>query len=145
MTPADFKARALAHLDQCDEAEMERWATDQPGAGMFADLYTRWGHARAAFPGMSWEEFCNIDRSRSRKGKQGRPRGSRDDKLSRAALDADRIKAFWKAARTDNSRPPVHPHDLAAERHGFDLQQRQALEDLIRRPRSRRPESTARK
>ena len=145
MTPDEFKRRALAHLDQCDEADMETWATEQPDADWFADLYTRWGHARAAFPGMGWEEFGKLDAARSRKGKRGRPQRPRtDDKLWLAARDADRIKALWKLLHpgSPRPRPPIHPHDLAAERHGVS---RQSLDDRAGRPKERRPKTTARK
>ena len=143
MSPDEFRAVALAHLDQCDEAEMERLATTQPGADLLAELYTRWNHARAAFPGMGWGEFCAVDAARSRKGKPGRPRRPRsNDKLWLAARDADRIKALWKRLNhaAPRPRPPIHPHDLAAERHGVS---RQSLDDRVGRPKARRPKTTA--
>src|SRR5690606_21074948 len=117
--------------------------TEQPDADWFADLYIRWGHARAAFPGMGWEEFCEFDVARSRQGKPGRPQRPRtDDKLWLAARDADRIKALWKRLHPvlPRPRPPIHPHDLAAERHGVS---RQSLDDRAGRPKARRPENTA--
>lgn len=146
MSPDEFKALALAHLDKCDEADREEWATEQPDADWFADAHERWGHARAAFSGMGWEEFCQLDAARNRKGRRGRPRHSRaHDKLWLAACDAARIKALWKRLHpsTPRPRPPIHPHDLAAARHGVS---RQSLDDRAGRPKARRPDrNTARK
>lgn len=143
MTPEAFKALVFTHLDQCDEADRESWASQQPDADWFADAYIRWGHARAAFPGMEWEEFCDVDAARNRKGKRGRPVQSRaGDKLWRAVVDAGRIKALWKRLNPTGSRPrpPIHPHELAAERHGVS---RQSLDDRASRPKERRPVKAA--
>lgn len=143
MTPDQFKALAFTHLDKCDEADREAWATEQPDTDWFATAHARWLHARAAFPGMSWEEFCALDAARNRKGKRGRPeRAQIDDKLWRAARDADRVKALWKMLRpgTPRPRPPIHPHDIAAERHNVT---RQSLDDRANRPKARRPGNTA--
>ena len=115
MTPSEFKARALEHLDHCDEADKEQWATEQPDADWFADAHERWTHARRAFPGMGWEEFCELDVKRNRQGKRGRPKRSAteraDEPLWRAARDADRIKELWATINPMKPRPspPVQP------------------------------------
>lgn len=143
MTPDQFKALALTHLDKCDEADREAWATEQPDADWLAAAHARWLHARAAFPGMSWEEFCALDAARNRKGKRGRPaRLQSDDKLWRAARDADRVKALWKMLRpeTPRPRPPIHPHDIAADRHNVS---RQSIDERANRTKARRPRNTA--
>ena len=145
MTADEFKALALAHLDQCDEADRETWAKEQPDGDWFAESHSRWIHARQAFPGMDWEEFCKLDTARKRKGARGRPRGQdTGDKLWLAARDADRIKALWSKLHParPRPRPPLHPHDLAAQRHGVS---RQSLDDRANRPKVRRPKSAARK
>ena len=143
MTPDQFKIAALAHLDRCDDAEAERFGTEQPGADLFAELHRRYQHARAAFPGMGWEEFNEIDGKRHRKGKPGQSKPpTADDKLWLAVRDAERIKSLWKQLHpvAPRRRPPIHPHDLAAERHGV---LRQSVDDRAKRPISRRPKNTA--
>ena len=143
MTPEQFKIAALAHLDRCDEADIETLAAEQPSADLFAKLYGRWLHARIAFPGMLWEEFCEVDAKRTRKGSPGRPEGQPfDDKPWFAVRDAERIKSLWKQLHpvAPRPRPPIHPHDLAAERHGV---LRQTVDDRANRPKSRKPKTTA--
>ncbi|BDI61811.1 hypothetical protein [Qipengyuania nanhaisediminis] len=141
MTAEEFKLLAFEHLDRCDEADREDWAREQPDADWFADAHSRWLQARQAFPGMDWQEFCEFDVKRKRKGKRGRPKRSvsarADEPVWRAARDADRIKQLWAALHPERPRPnpPVHPHQLAAERHGVI---RQTLDDNINRPDDRR-------
>lgn len=146
MTEEEFRSLANAHLDRRDEADEEAIARTQPTAEMFADLYRRWQASRIAFPGMSWEEFGAIDAARERKGRRGRPRRSVDERagepLWKAARDADRIKALWRTLCPSRPRPspPIHPHDIAAERHGVS---RQSLDDRIKRPNTRRMDRKA--
>ena len=145
MTPDEFKARALEHLDNCDEADKEQWATRQPDADWFADAHQRWVHARKAFPGMDWEEFCDLDTKRKRKGQRGRPKrpmaARADEPLWRAARDADRIKELWASMNPKNPRPspPIHPHEIAADRHSV---RRQLLDEAVNRPNDRRGDRT---
>lgn len=141
MTPEEFTALALAHLDRLDEADREALATTQPTASLFIDLFTRWQFARKAFPGMAWEEFGELDAKRERRGKRQRPPRSVDERadepLWRAARDADRIKRLWRERHPEQPRPrpPAHPHQIAAERHGVS---RQSLDDRMKRPAARR-------
>ncbi|WP_298813204.1 hypothetical protein [uncultured Sphingomonas sp.] len=141
MTADEFRALAIQHLDRCDEADMEALASEQPNADLFIDLFSRYQHARQAFPGMTWEEFSQIDAARERRGRRGRPnRASEeraDEPLWRAARDADRLKSLWRSLNpaTPRPRPPLHPHQIAAARHGVN---RQALDDQMRRPTARR-------
>lgn len=124
MTPDEFKEMALVHLDRCDEADMEKWATEQPDADWFADLYTRWGHARAAFPGMSFEEFGKLDHVRQNPPKRGRPKQGlttrSETPIALAARDADRIKAFAAVIGYSFEGIEYDYADLAAERHDVD-------------------------
>ena len=146
MTPAEFKAGALAYLERCDEADIEKWAREQPDADWFVAAHARWLHAREAFPGMTWVEFGQQEAERNRRGQRGRPKRSdaerADEPLWRAARDADRIKDWWRSVNTGASlsRPPIHPHQIAAERHGVS---RQALDDRIKRPTARRMDRNA--
>ena len=78
-----------------------------------------------------------------KRGSPGRPIAARaKDKNWLAARDADRIKDFWRELRPDRPRPspPVHPHDIAAERHQIS---RQTLDDAVRRGKSRRLDRVA--
>lgn len=141
MTGDEFRALALAHLDQCDEADREGWAVAQPDADWFADAHARWLHAREAFPGMGWQEFGELEAERSRRGKKERPKRSviarADEAGWKAVRDADRIKSFWAKLHPDKPRPnpPEHPHQIAADRHGVS---RQLVDDRIKRPDTRR-------
>jgi hypothetical protein len=146
MTDDEFNSLALQHLDQCDEADGERLARMQPTADIFIELWTRWQHARRAFPGMSWEEFGRIDAARNRAGARARPKRSvserADEKLWKAARDADRIKSLWRSMHptSPRPRPPKHPHEIAARRHGVA---RQSLDDQMRRGNARRMDRKA--
>lgn len=140
MTPDEFKRRAFAHLDQCDEADREAWATEQPDADWFADAYARWGHVRAAFPGMTWEEFGDVDYERQKPKKRGRRKqglAARGGKpLALAARDADRIKAFAMMISHVLDDAGGDHVDLAAERHGVDPVD---VAERLRRGASRNP------
>ena len=146
MTADEFRALALAYLDRCDEADDEQWLKEQPDADWFADAHARWLHAREAFPGMSWEEFGELEAKRNRKGTRQRPkmssRARADEAGWRAVRDADRIKAFWATLKPERPRPnpPMHPHQIAADRHGVT---RQLVDDRAKRPDSRRVDKIA--
>ncbi|MBW4330050.1 hypothetical protein KY084_04075 [Stakelama sp. CBK3Z-3] len=146
MTEDEFKAAAPAHLEQCDERDIEQWAREQPDAEWFAAAHVRWLHAREAFPGMTWEEFGQLEAKRSRQGQRGRPKRSvttrAAEPLWKAAKDADRIKDWWRDNHTDTprSRPPLHPHQIAAERHGVS---RQVLDEQMKRSNERRMDRKA--
>ena len=146
MTPNEFKERALDHLDRCGEADKERWATEQPDADWFADAHERWTHARRAFPGMSWEEFCGLDMKRKRAGTKQRPemsvRARAEEPGWQAVRDAERIKDLWRRLHPKAPRPnpPAHPHQIAADRHGVP---RDLVDDRIKRPLGRRIDKIA--
>lgn len=146
MTRSEFKALILGQLKLLDEREQEARAVDPATGSLFIGLFERWQHARAAFPGMGWEEFLLIDQRRKRPARRGRPKASpsamADTPMFRAARDVDRIKALWRDMNSADSRarPPVPAVEIAAERHGVN---EDALADLVRRPASRRHDRAA--
>lgn len=149
MTPDEFRVLALAHVEGIEEAELEsRMKQAMEGANVerFTDLLGKFHHAQAAFPGMMWEEFEAINRRRRAVQKRGRPPRAVDERadepLWRAARDADLIKQLWRKLQPTSPLPrwPIHPHQIAAERHGVN---RQVLDEAIKRPRNRRGDKIA--
>jgi hypothetical protein len=137
MNAAEFRARALDHLERLDTAEMEAAITDRRSVDDFAELHSRFRHARIAFPGMTWEEFLSVGRKRN--ARRGRPKDSELAKSSkpmvRAARDVKRIRDLWKALGGSPRDIPAEPIAIAACRHGVDEAE---LGELVRRPLSRR-------
>ena len=148
MTPEKFKAVVWARLDQLDDADLHAVMPGEKEANMFLGLVDRLANFRQAVADSraSWEEFMAFTLKRGRRGKRGapgRPAAARArEKKWLAARDADRIKALWRELNKEGppSRPPIHPHDLAAERHGLD---RQTVDDAVRRPDERRIDRVA--
>lgn len=137
ISAAEFKKIALDRLHRLDEADMEERATNPDNADLFLALYDRWGHARIAFPGMTWEEFLATDRRRN--SQRGRPKVSElakaDNPMIRAARDVKRIRDLWREKSGAARGIPVDPIEIAAARHGVDLVE---LGELVRRPLNRR-------
>lgn len=141
MTPEEWRSRAIAHLDQLQDAAVEKWAVEQPDTDLYVELMRRYHLATEAFPGMDWRTFSDLDAKFSRAGKKGRPARPTEARANhpnwRAARDAGILKTLWRALNPDkpSKRPPVHPHQIAADHHGID---RQRVDEAVNRPSSRR-------
>ena len=137
MNAADFRSRALDHLERLDEMAMESTVNDQRNADMFTELYDRFQHARRAFPGMTWEEFLAV--SKKRTAARGRPKVSElakaDKAIVRAARDVTRIRDLWRKISGKHRGIPADPIEIASRRHGVDEAD---LGELVRRPLDRR-------
>jgi hypothetical protein len=137
MNAAEFRRRALDHLDRLDEAEMEAAITDRRNVDWFMEIHDRFQHAQQAFPGMTWEEFKAVEGSRVRR--RGRPQVSDLEKASkpivRAARDVKRIRELWRGMGGSPRNIPAEPIEIAAARHDVDEAD---LGELVRRPLSRR-------
>ncbi|MDF2493698.1 hypothetical protein [Sphingomonas sp.] len=134
-----YRAAMLDALDQMDERAEESAATNQQSVDLMVELATRYRHARAAFPGITWDEFIALAQSREHAGKRGRRVQSREERAStpiaRAARDADRLAALW-AASGEAGEPPLSQLEIAADRHGVSEEE---LGERVRRPKSRNP------
>lgn len=141
MTPEEWRGLATAHLEQLQDAALEKWAVEQPDTDIYVELLRRYNLAAQAFPGMDWRTFSDLDAKFNRAGKRGRPPRSTEARANhpnwRAANDAGILKALWRALNPDTprKRPPIHPHQIAADHHGID---RQSVDDAVNRPSSRR-------
>ena len=133
------RAAMLAALDKLDERAAEAIAIEQRPVDLLVELATRYHHARAAFPGMAWDEFIALAQSREHAGKRGRRVQSREERAStpiaRAALDVGRLAALW-AASCKTGEPPVSHEEIAAARHGVTEAE---VGERVRRPKSRNP------
>lgn len=134
-----YRAEMLEALDLADERKAEASATDQRPVDMFVDMAVRFRHARAAFTGMTWEEFNALTASRARAGKRGRRTQSLEERdatpVARAARDVARLSDLW-AASGRAGEPPVSHLELAAARHSVGEDE---LFERVRRPKSRNP------
>ncbi len=133
------RAAMLDVLDRLDERAAEVVAADQRPVDLLVELATRYRHARAAFPGMTWREFIALAQSREHAGKRGRRAQSREEwastPIARAALDVDRLNALW-AASGKPGEPPLSHEEIAAARHGVTEAE---VGERVRRPKSRNP------
>lgn len=134
-----YRAAMLEALDQMDERAEEAVATDQRPVDLLVELTGRFRHARAAFPGMTWEEFIALAQSRESAGKRGRRVQSLEERAStpiaRAARDVDRLAGLW-AKSGDLGEPPLPHLEIAASRHGVTEDE---LFERVRRSKSRNP------
>ena len=134
-----YQAAMLEALDQMDERAEEAVATDQRPVDLMVELTVRFRHARAAFPGMTWDEFNALALSREHAGKRGRRVQSREERAStpiaRAARDVDRLASLW-AKSGDLGEPPLPHLEIAAARHGVTEDE---LFERVRRSKSRNP------
>lgn len=137
MNAAEFIRRALDHLERLDTADMEAAITDPSNVDRFIELHDRYQHARLAFPGMTWEEFLAVGRTRTTG--RGRPKVSElekaDKPMVRAARDVKRIRDLWREMSGKRRDIPANAIEIAARRHGVDEAE---LGELVRRPLSRR-------
>lgn len=141
MTGDEFEAMVLEMLDRLEDRDLEASLPGQNEHDWFLEIAARFSHAKAAFPGMTWDEFQVTGTKRARKGKKGSPGRSVSQRAKEkkwlAARDADRIKVLWQSLNPQNPgcTAPKHPHDIAAQRHGID---RQTVDDAVNRPNNRR-------
>ena len=139
MNAADFKALALDRLKQLDDAELHASMPSGPDADKFGEVVAQFRHARAAFPGRTWEEFTAISRRRSSPPRRGRPTidpvTKASDPMTRASRDVQRIRDLWRELSGSRRNIPADPIDNSAKRHGVsDVE----LSERVRRPLSRR-------
>ena len=139
MNAAEFETLALDRLKRLEDAERHASMPGDREADLFGEMVFRFRHARAAFPGMTWEEFIEIDRRRSSPPRRGRPKMDQvtkaKDRMGQAARDVQRIRAFWREMGGTARNIPANPIEIAARRH--DVIEAN-LAERVRRPLSRR-------
>lgn len=146
MTPEEWRNRATEHLDRIHAIEGETYAVDQSGLDAFVDLIRRYELATQALPGIDWHTFYDLTQKLYRAGRKGRPSRTEDYRANhvnwRATRDAETLKSLWRLMNPDvpRKRPPIHPHQLAADYHGID---RQSVDERINRPANRRLDKLA--
>ena len=148
MTPKEWQEFAVAALDRLDDAELEGRVNDPAAVREFMTLVDRFSLAQGLWANLSLAEFQELDVQRHRRGKLGRPKRSSlaraDEPLWKAVRDAERLKDLWRSVhpRMPRPRPPIHPHEIAAHRHGVSVQ---VVNDNARRSGNRKPNLTPKK
>jgi hypothetical protein len=141
MTADEWRAFALFYLEHSDEERLIRELNDPSHDEAYFDHVTRWRSAQKAFPGITEMQFYDIQEMLYTKKRRGRPKHAVEEraeqKIWRAARDAEILKALWKRRNPQKPcpKPPVHPHEIAGQRHGYTKQQ---VDEAMRRPISRR-------
>jgi hypothetical protein len=141
MTADEWRALALFYLEHTDEDRLIGKLNDSSHGEAYLDQVVRWEYAKKALPGITEEQFHEIQELLYTEKRRGRPKRPIEDraeqKIWRAARDAEILKALWKRRNPQLPcpKPPVHPHEIAGERHGYSKQQ---VDEAMRRPNSRR-------
>ncbi|WP_225206048.1 hypothetical protein [Novosphingobium huizhouense] len=141
MTADEWRAFAMFYLEHSDEERLIGKINDPSSDEAHLDHLVRWNYAKKAWPGITQEQFYEIQELLLTEKKRGRPprpvQDRAEQKIWRAARDAEILKALWKRRNPQNPcpKPPVHPHEIAGQRHGYSKQQ---VDEAMRRPNSRR-------
>lgn len=143
MTSEEWEKQATAYLDWVDEMWPEIFMLTSEFDVQFGNA-TRLRHAYLAAqgndPDLTLGEFKQRERVRTQAGTgAGRRKGSVTEwRRWAAALDARLLKEKWKALNPDHptKRPPVHPHEIVANKYGIT---RDDVDEYVRRERIKWP------
>ena len=156
MDKVEWEKMANAYLDQRDiEDECAQELHDahcEPTAyyqNLLEEMKERYGFAKLAFPGISFDEFLDLYESRNapkkvRGGQRRDPSLKAGEKVWRAVRDADRLRVLWKLSHPNGRLPrkPMLPEEIAAKRHdvrdNHDAIDTDAVITAARRPARRR-------
>ena len=149
MDEDEWEASANAHLDIRDDCDLDAHDAHCEPVEFYKELNERFEYARLAFPGMTVEQFIEIETARNqppkmRGGQPKDPHVKAQEPKWRAAQDAGRLKEYWGSLHTGKrqTKPPLSPELIAATRHDVrgtngDVDPEIVI-TAIRRPKDRR-------
>lgn len=124
MDEDEWRAEANSHLNIRDVCDSDLRDAHCDPIEFYRELNERFEYARLAFPGMTVEQFIEIDEARNqppkrRGGQPQDPNVKAQEPKWRAAQDVERLKDYWKTLNLGKKRPkpPLSPEEIAAERH----------------------------